>query len=121
MKWMNAEKTVLVVSLSGVDTVIEPDHSLWAGYSVLSGITEYVAPNPLAIESVSPAQMRIALHRMGMLSTVKAIADVDPEAQIVWEYATVILRSSPLIEAMKGQSGLTDAQIDDLFTLAASI
>lgn len=66
----------------------------------------------------TPAQMRLALHRAGLLDTVQAIADSDPEASIVWEYATVILRSSPFIAALQGQSGLTESQIDDLFVRA---
>lgn len=66
----------------------------------------------------TPAQMRLTLHRMGLLATVQAIAGSDPEASIVWEYATVILRNSPFIAALQGQSGLTDAQIDDLFLRA---
>lgn len=69
----------------------------------------------------TPAQMRLALHRAGLLATVQAIADSDPEASIVWEYATVILRDSPFIAAMKSQSGMTDTEIDTLFVTAAAI
>lgn len=69
----------------------------------------------------SPAQMRIALHRAGMLDTVNDVAASDAEANIVWEYATLILRQSPLIDAMKGQAGMTDEQIDALFASASQI
>lgn len=68
----------------------------------------------------SPAQMRLALHRAGLLSTVQAIADSDPEASIVWEYAVTMERQSPFIDAMKGQA-FTDQQIDDLFLAAMQI
>ena len=66
----------------------------------------------------SPAQMRLALHGMGLLATVQDIADSDPEAAIVWEYATVIYRTSPFIAALQWQSGLTDAEIDAIFLRA---
>lgn len=66
----------------------------------------------------TPAQMRLTLHRMGLLATVQAIADSDPEASIVWEYASVIMRNSPFIAALQGQSDLTDDQIDALFMAA---
>lgn len=69
----------------------------------------------------TPAQMRLALHRAGLLATVQAIADSDPEASIVWEYATVIVRESPFIAALSGQSGLTADQIDALFQAAMAI
>lgn len=63
----------------------------------------------------TPAQMRITLRRAGLLEAVQALAESDPDAAIVWEYASVILRNSPFIAALQGQSGLTDEQIDALF------
>ena len=66
----------------------------------------------------TPAQMRLALRRAGLLATVQALAESNPEAAIVWEYASVIVRNSPFISALQGQSGLTDEQIDDLFVRA---
>jgi hypothetical protein len=68
----------------------------------------------------TPAQMRLTLHRAGLLATVQAIADSDPEASIVWEYATLIVRDSPFILALEAQSGLTGAEIDALFIAAMS-
>lgn len=70
--------------------------------------------------SVSPAQMRIALHRMGELVNVQAIADGDPEASIVWEYATEINRSSPLIDALS-VGHYTALQIDAMFAAAEKV
>ena len=67
----------------------------------------------------TPAQMRLALHRMGLLTHVQAIAEADPEASIVWEYATQILRTSPLIEALSGD--FTPEQIDDIFRAAMAV
>ena len=69
----------------------------------------------------TPAQMRLALHRMDLLTQVQAIADADPEASIVWEYATVIERTSPLIDALGGPNGFTDTQIDDIFRAAMQV
>ena len=67
----------------------------------------------------TPAQMRLALHRMDLLAQVQAIADSDAEASIVWEYATQIVRTSPLIEALAGD--FTPEQIDDIFRLAMQV
>ena len=67
----------------------------------------------------TPAQMRLALHRMGLLAQVQAIADGDPEASIVWEYATQIVRTSPLIEALR--TDFTPEQIDEIFRAAMAV
>jgi hypothetical protein len=69
----------------------------------------------------TPAQMRLTLHRMDLLTQVQAIADADPEASIVWEYATAIERTSPLIDALGGPNGFTDTQIDDIFRAAMQV
>ena len=89
-----------------------------------AGPAAYIPSTPdemRATMQCTPAQMRLALHRAGLLATVQAIADSDPEASIVWEYATVILRNSPFIDTLKSQSGMTDAEIDALFIAAAAI
>ena len=69
----------------------------------------------------TPAQMRLALYRMDLLAMVQGIADSDPEASIVWEYASQIIRNSPLIEALGGPQGFTSEQIDDIFRAAMAV
>jgi hypothetical protein len=79
-------------------------------------------PPPIPIEKeraamiCTPAQMRLTLHRLGLKDDIQAIADSDPEASIVWEYATQIMRTSPLIDALAGD--FTAEQIDDIFRAA---
>ncbi len=68
----------------------------------------------------TPAQMRVALHRMGELSNVQVIADSNPEASIVWEYATEITRNSPFISAL-ASGHYTDDKIDAMFLAASEI
>lgn len=68
----------------------------------------------------SPAQMRLALYRMGELANVQAIANGNPEASIVWEYATSITRDSPLISALSSDH-YEDWQIDEMFKTAMAI
>lgn len=69
----------------------------------------------------TPAQIRLALHHMDLLETVQSIADSDPEASIVWEYATQIDRTSPLIDALGGPQGFTPEQVDDIFRAAMAV
>lgn len=68
----------------------------------------------------SPAQIRRALHRLGMLAEVEAIAQSDAESAILWEYATVIERQSPFIAAL-GSASFTDTEIDAIFDLAVTL
>jgi len=72
-----------------------------------------------AAMACTPAQMRIALLDAGLLDQVQAVAESDPKAAIVWEYATRIIRTSPLIEALGGD--FTPEQIDDIFRAAMAV
>ena len=80
---------------------------------------EEILADERAAMTCTPAQMRLALHRMGLLATVQGIADSDPEASIVWEYATQIIRTSPLIEALG--TDFTPEEIDDIFRAAMAV
>lgn len=108
----------------GIDCELLTDQFGWVPFSLFDGDdgwSDVVAMRPVPYRAVvvTPAQMRLALYRAGLLDQVQAIADSDPEASIVWEYATTIYRNSPFIDALKG--GFTDEQIDDLFATAAKI
>ena len=81
--------------------------------------SQYTTPREDMI--CTPAQMRLTLHRMGLLTQVQTIADADPEASIIWEYATQIVRNSPLIDALGGPEGFTPEQIDDIFRAAMAV
>ena len=71
---------------------------------------------------VTMRQARLALLQSGMLPAVNAaVAAGDEATKIAWEYSTEVQREFPLVQTMKASLGLTEAQLDDLFTLAASL
>lgn len=71
---------------------------------------------------VSMRQARLALLQAGLLSTVSgAIAAGGDADKIEWEYAADVDRNSPLVQNMKAGLNLSDADLDNLFTLAASL
>ena len=83
------------------------------------------APEPIPT-SISPRQARLALLQAGLLSQVDtAINSLESpakeQAQIEWEYATSIERSSEWINQLGGALGLDDAGIDDLFKTASTL
>ena len=82
---------------------------------------EMRARNPVP-QQVTMRQARLALLGAGLLDDVEAvIIAAGREAQIQWEYASVVERSNPVIAVVQQQQGFTDAQIDDLFREAAKL
>lgn len=73
-------------------------------------------------QSVTMRQARLALLGAGLLDDVEAaIVNAGPAAKIEWDYATEVQRSSGLVPAMAAALGMTDVQIDALFTEAAAL
>lgn len=76
--------------------------------------------------AISMRQARLALLQSGLLSQVDAaIADIagieGDAARIDWQFAQTVERSHPLVSTMTAQLSLTTKQLDDLFTLGASL
>lgn len=78
-------------------------------------------PQPTPIpQSVTMRQASIALELAGLLDDVEAIVATLPRIyQIEWQRASNVLRDNLLVEMVRQQQGMTDAQIDALFVQAA--
>ena len=82
---------------------------------------EMRARNPVP-QQVTMRQARLELLKRALLDDVEAvITAAGREAQIQWEYASVVERSNPAVAAVQQQQALTDVQIDDLFREAAKL
>jgi hypothetical protein len=82
----------------------------------------YVAPSTPIPSIVSMRQARLALLQNGLLDDVNTAIAVGTEAdKITWEYATEVLRTDALVTNMATDLGLTDTQLDALFTLASTL
>lgn len=85
-----------------------------------------LAPTPEIPQSVTMRQARLALLQQGKLSAVNAAiaalpgADGDA-ARIEWEFSSTVERNRPLVQALAATLEMTEPQLDDLFTLAASL
>jgi hypothetical protein len=72
--------------------------------------------------SCSPRQARLALAQSNLLDAVDAFVQAgDAALKIEWEYATEIRRDWPPVAAFAAASGMDEAIIDGLFTLAATL
>ena len=86
----------------------------------------YVAPPSKVPKVVTLRQARLALLQFGMLAQVNTAVAAMPgaegdEARIEWEFSNTVERERPMVRALGVALGLADAQLDDLFTLAASL
>jgi hypothetical protein len=92
-------------------------------------VTEYpdapATPQPPQIpQVVSRFQARAALHLAGLLDdveTMMAAPETPMLAKLAWADAQEFKRTSPSLLGIAGAIGLTDAQLDNLFTAAAGI
>lgn len=79
---------------------------------------------PSAPQVVTRFQARAALHLAGLLTTVESLM-TDPQtdmlARLAWQDAQEFRRQSPTVLSMAATLGLTDEQLDALFTTAAGI
>jgi hypothetical protein len=83
-------------------------------------------PPPPAPKVVTMRQARLALLQAGKLADVDAailaLPSPDKEtAQISWEYATEVRRDSALMQQLATAIGLTEADLDSLFTQAVTL
>lgn len=84
------------------------------------------APPVIIPPIVTMAQARLALLQAGLLAQVNAAVAAMPGIQgdairIEWEFRAVIRRDSPTVAALSAGLGLTETQLDELFTLAATL
>lgn len=106
-----------------------------AGYVAVEYSAEHDAlpihqetPPVVVPDVVTNAQFRRALIRSNIMpSSVLAAIEAMPtgatreEARTQWEYANTIERGNPLIAQLAPAFGLTSAQVDSLFILAATL
>lgn len=103
---------VQIAATGGVDYWLPGDElPAWA--------TQEPAP---AIADVTSWQLTQALIELGMIAAVEALVatTTDPYIKYGWQQATTYARRDPVVLAAQSGMGLSDAQVDALFTLAAS-
>lgn len=100
-----------------------PDGAAWPTQSEIDDLIAQGVSEIAADVSVTPRQARLVLLQAGYLDAAEAMLALpeNKAAQITWEYALEIKRSDPLIAAIGGALGLTEAQIDAMFEAAKQL
>ena len=120
----NRAASVAPVNISLTETTGEL-RANWTGYEWVE--LPYAAPvitEPVILvpQVVSRAQFILALLQIDLLDEVEAaIAAADRATQINYEERLEFERSFPLIATMAAVLGKTDAEVDALFVLAATL
>ena len=133
-EWLDAstEEERAILGIYDVPPAEVPDGMIVVSrrYERVGGVVTQVLdlePAPVIVPaSVTPRQLRLALHFTGKLDQVEAFVtggQAPPEAVISWEYATEFLRSDPMLNQLAGalQPPLHQEEIDALFIAAAQI
>ncbi|MEY5101243.1 MAG: hypothetical protein RJA36_3962 [Pseudomonadota bacterium] len=87
-----------------------------AAVSAADAARAFIAP-------VTRRQMLTALHRAGLLTTIKAAvaASGDPELQIAFDESQEFQRNNPFLATMAAALGKTPAEVDAIFALARTL
>lgn len=143
-KWADAEQTLIDLTIKW-DSIDEElpftaspsdreahgraiyDAALAGQFGPIAAYVPPPAPEPVVPQSVTMRQARLALLGAGLLDDVDAAIAAIPDetqrraAQIEWEYANTLERNSQWVANLASGLGLTDEQLDDLFTTAAAL
>jgi len=79
-------------------------------------------PTVVVPQSVTMRQARLQLLAIDKLTDVEtAVAGMGAEAQIAWDYSSMVERDHALVVPVQQLLGYTDAQMDELFIAAAKL
>jgi hypothetical protein len=78
---------------------------------------------PQVPAQVTRRQMLTALHRVGLLTSIQAAIDAsgDFELRLAFDEALEFERGNPMLASMAAALGKTEADLDAIFILAATI
>lgn len=111
---------VVVAPAQSVDDANYVEYIEWvtAGNEPTIG-SKTIHPKVLA---VTPRQLRLALTQSGLRSQVEsAVAAGSQDMKDTWEFSTECFRDNPMLNAMGAALGKTEADLDALFALAATL
>jgi hypothetical protein len=128
-QYTNPENTSIRCDINGVTSYVPvaPGNSDYARIQELVAtgeliIASYEPPAPPPVTQITMRQARLELYRRNLLDQVQTLIEASGgEAQIEWDYATLVYRDSPLVTALSEGLNLTISQVDQMFEDAAKL
>ncbi len=140
----------LTDDVNGHVVIVEPGHALWPDASARPDITPFAAepvpePSPedlrAAIPPLTRRQVFIALHRLGLITAAEAVAAAatgvlpaaleqafaalpepdQTDARVTFAAFQMAYRLDPMTAMIAAAAGMTDDQIDSIWTSFAGI
>ena len=101
------------------------DYHRWLNAGNTPEPADPTPPTPVPIE-VTQRQARMALHSLGLLTTVEAAINALPdpprtEARIAWDFSNTVQRGNPFVSQLAALLGFTETDLDNLFIAAAAL
>lgn len=91
-------------------------------YAVESYVVTPLAPPAYTPRVISKLQLVRAMRLAGLWGSVRAaLAGAGIEAREDWEFASEVHRDDVIVTAFASTLGLTDADLNDLFTVGATL
>ena len=111
---------VVTLKVEYKDTYTYPQDG-WYWFDTFDEALVFFANQTNGSDSITMRQARLYLLGAGLLSQVDTIVSTNEAWKIEWEYATDVVKDSPLVVALSSQLGLTTADIDLMFTEASKL
>lgn len=98
------------------------DYAAYLAWVDAGNVPEPADPIPVVYAALTPRQIRQALTRANLRSEVEAaVVAGNQDLKDWWEYASEFERLHPQVVAMGAALGQTEQQLNDLWTLGASL
>jgi len=92
------------------------------GWYWFADLNAALAGLPRNVTSVTMRQARKALLQFGLLDAVNTmVAGADEATKIEWEYSNEVERNNQFVVTLSAALGLSNEQLDELFSVAATL
>ena len=118
--------TLNLIDTEDIHTFLKADGSVVSleQYCKTQHIAPYVEPAPLPEpipQVITMRQCRLYLLNQNLLDNVENIVSQNKAWQIEWEYATDVLKDSPLVSVLANELDLNQEQLNMMFIEASKL
>ena len=119
LKGENVNTPLVTLRVEDKDSYIYPQDG-WYWFDTFDEALQFFA-GLKSSGSITMRQARLYLLSSGLLSQVDSIVSQNEAWKIEWEYATDVVKDSPIVVALASQLGLSAETIDAMFIEASKL